>query len=231
MGISPPPGLPTGLPKGGPLPQRRPPIQQVAPATPAAVPAAPAAPASTQADAAATVRYTIAMDSTVQMLLGRLALPEYVFDFGAAKSVTSRASMERVAWNATHLMDSAHTSDFPREAAKLSLRDAGFRTEMSTQKSRAFGARGWLDALQSTLTAYIAANYQRDMAAAGMTTVEARKNISKDVIAEVLERIGRIDAVISELDAHIDDIDRSYLSLNFGLRALEMTASGRDRNL
>lgn len=79
MGISPPPGLPTGLPKGGPLPQRRP-IEQVAPATPAAVPAAPAAPAPTQADAAATVRYTIAMDSTVQMLLGRLALPEYVFD-------------------------------------------------------------------------------------------------------------------------------------------------------
>ena len=117
MGISPPPGLPTGLPKGGPLPQRRPPIQQVAQATPAAVPAAPAAPASTQADAAATVRYTIAMDSTVQMLLGRLALPEYVFDFGAAKSVTSRASMERVAWNATHLMDSAHTSAFSREAA------------------------------------------------------------------------------------------------------------------
>jgi hypothetical protein len=188
-----------------------------------------AAPA--QSDSSTVVRAAILADGTVQLLIGRLALPEYVFDFGAAKSVTSRASVERVAWNATHLMDTAHTSEFPREAAKLSLRDAGFRTEMATQKSRAFGVRGWLDALQAALTAYIASNYHRDMAAAGMTTVESRKNLTKDVISDILDRIGRIDAVISELDAHIDDIDRSYLSLNFGLRALEMTASGRDRNL
>lgn len=93
--------------------------------------------------------------------------------------------MERVAWNATHLMDSAHTSDFPAKQRSYPCATL-VSTEMSTQKSRAFGARGWLDALQSTPTAYIAANYQRDIWRAGMTTVEARKNISKDVIAEVL---------------------------------------------